>query len=726
MRLAVLLAAALMTVPAAAQTPPARAAAPAPNQTNAARPQPNAPEVSAAPGAPDPYQWLEPYRDPRALAQVEQWNRRTVSDLEADPRFARWQEQLLTILQASDRIAYPAQRGEHIDNFWRDETNTHGLWRRTTLDSYRSASPRWETVLDLDALSREEGKNWVWGGADCLQPTYDRCLVSVSDGGQDADVVREYDPNARRFVQGGFSLPEGKQNVSWLDRDTLLVAREWGPGTLTASGYPFVLRRVARGAPLDSGPEVFRGQPTDVSVSPSVLRDPDGRVRAVMAVRSVSFFESEFHVLRDDGRNLRIPVPAKSSLQGYIDGQVVFSLEEPWTVAGQTFPTGALVSFDIDQFVARPDQVRPTLVYAPGARESVEGVTSTRNRLLVTLYENVRGRVYSFRHADGRWTRERVPLPDNAGVRVVSASDETDRFFVNVASFLQPDTLYMADADTTRSEVVRTLPARFDAANLVTEQFEATSSDGTRVPYFVVRRRDVPLNGNNPTLLYAYGGFQVSMTPGYSGGLGRVWLENGGVYVLANIRGGGEFGPDWHQAGLNVNRQRIYDDFAAVAQDLTTRGITSPRRLGIRGGSNGGLLTGVQLTQRPDLYNAVVIQVPLLDMLNFERIGAGASWVGEYGTPSNPAQREFLARISPYHNVRADRRYPTPMIMTSTNDDRVGPSHARKLAARMEALGLPFYYYEDTAGGHSGDANLRQVARESAMMYVYLARRLMD
>lgn len=725
MRLAPAFVAALMTVtvPAAAQTP---TPAGQPNQTNAPRPQPNAPEVSTAAGAPDPYQWLEPYRDARALAQVEQWNRRTVADLEADPRFARWQEQLLTILQAPDRIAQPAFRGEHVDNFWRDETNTHGLWRRTTLDSYRSDTPRWETVLDLDALSRAEGKNWVWGGADCLQPTYDRCLVSVSDGGQDADVVREYDPNARRFVEGGFSLPEGKQSAAWIDRDTLLVAREWGPGTLTQSGYPFVLRRVARGRPLDQGVEVFRGQASDVAVNPVVLRDPDGRLRALIASRAVSFFESEFHILRDDGRNIRIPVPAKSSLQGFLDGQVVFSLEEPWTVAGQTFPTGALVSFDLDRFVAAPQQLRPTLVYAPGPRESIEGVSSTRNRLVVSIYENVRGRVYSFRHADGRWSRERVPLPDNAGVRVVTASDESDRFFVNVASFLQPDTLYLADSSTARAEAVKTLPARFNAEGLVTEQFEATSTDGTRVPYFVVRRRDVQLNGNNPTLLYAYGGFQVSMTPGYSGGLGRVWLENGGVYVLANIRGGGEFGPAWHQAGLNVNRQRIYDDFAAVARDLTARRITSPRRLGIRGGSNGGLLTGVQFTQHPELWNAAVIQVPLLDMLNFERIGAGASWVGEYGTPSNPAQREFLARISPYHNLRADRRYPTPMIMTSTNDDRVGPSHARKFAARMEALGLPFYYYEDTAGGHSGDANLRQVARESALMYVYLARRLMD
>ena len=712
-----------MTLPAAAQTPPARTAGE--NQTHAARPNTQAPALSTDPAAPDPYQWLEEFRSPRALAQVEQWNARTVAELEADPRFETYRAQTLAILEAPDRIPAPTFRGQHVDNFWRDERNTHGLWRRTTLDSYRTASPRWETVLDLDALSRTEGKNWVWGGADCLQPAYDRCLVSISDGGSDADVMREFDPTARQFVANGFSLPEGKQNATWIDRDNLLVAREWGPGTMTASGYPFVLRRVARGQPLAQGRELFRGQASDVAVYPAVLRDPDGRLRALMAVRGVTFFESEHHILRDGG-NVRIPVPAKSSFQQFFDGQMIFSLEEPWTVAGQTFPLGALVSIDLDRFLADPANPRPTLVYAPTARESVQSVASTRNRLLVSMSENVTGAVYSLRRQNGRWSRERLELPRNSTIRLMAARDEDDALFVNVANFLNPDSLWFGDAATGRLQSVKTLPARFNAEGLVTEQFEATSRDGTRVPYFVVRRRDVAYDGTNPTLIYAYGGFQVSQNPSYSGALGKNWLENGGVYVLANIRGGGEFGPAWHQAGLNVNRQRIYDDFIAVGEDVIRRRISSPRRLGISGGSNGGLLTGVMLTQRPDLWNAAVIRVPLLDMIHFERIGAGASWAGEYGSVTNPEQRAFLAGISPLHNVRADRRYPVPFLMTTTNDDRVSPAHARKMAARMEALGLPFHYYEDTAGGHSSDANLRQVARETAMMYVYLSRRLMD
>ena len=725
MRLVALLAALAVTaVPAAAQN---ATSSPTPNQTNAARPRADAPAVSTAAGATDPYAWLEPYREPRALAQVETWNRATLAELQADRRFETYQQQILTILQAPDRIAAPAFRGNAVDNFWRDQTNTHGLWRRTTLDSYRTDTPRWETVLDLDALSRADGKNWVWQGANCLAPAYDRCLVNISDGGSDANVVREFNPLTRQFTAGGFNLSEGKQNVDWIDQNTLIVGREWGPGSMTASGYPFILRRVTRGQPMEQAPELFRGQASDVSVSPTTLRDPDGRLRAVMAIRGVSFFESEFYILRDGQPPLRVPVPMKASLQGFLDGQMIFSLEEPWTVGGRTYASGALVAIDLDGFLARPAAPSATLVYAPGAREAVDGVASTRSRLIVTAYDNVRGRLYSLRRgANGQWTRTRLPLPDNSGVRVVTASDQNDQLFVNAASFLQPDTLYIADAATASVSPVKRLPARFNAADLVTEQFEATSTDGTRVPYFVVHRRGIRYDGTNPTLMYAYGGFQVSQTPGYSGGLGRVWLENGGVYVLANIRGGGEFGPAWHQAGLNVHRQVVYDDFASVARDLFRRNITSPRRLGIRGGSNGGLLMGVEFTQHPELWNAVVIQVPLLDMLGFEHIGAGASWVGEYGSTSDPAQRAFLANLSPYHALSADRRYPTPFLLTSTNDDRVSPAHARKFAARMEALGLPFYYYEDTAGGHSGDANLRQVAFESALYYVYLSRRLMD
>ena len=673
----------------------------------------------------DPFLWLEDVEGEKALAWVREQNARTLALLETDPRYQKLYEATLAIITAEDRIPYPHFRGEELANFWQDAAHIRGLWRKTSLASYRTAEPEWETVLDIDALAAAEDKNWVYQGGQTLPPEERLALVNLSDGGKDASVVREFDTVAEAFVDKGFVLPEGKQSTTWLDADTLFVARDWGPGTMTASGYPYIIKRWRRGMPLDAAEEVFRGTPNDVSVRAGVLRDPDGTVRGVVMHRAIDFYVSERFLLTDAGP-IKLPLPGKSSLHGFVSGQLVFHLEEPWERGGTTYPSGALVSLDLGQCLANIATAPATLIYAPGPRETIEGIAASRSRLLVAIYRNVRGGAVSYRLEGGGWHATPLPLPENVSVSLIATSHHDDSAFVDVAGYLLPNTLYLADLAVGTAEAVKSMQGRFDAAKAVVEQFDAISKDGTAIPYFVVRPRDLAFDGGAPTLLYGYGGFQVSMNPSYSGALGKVWIEPGGVWVVANIRGGGEFGPDWHQAALKENRQRAYDDFIAVAEDLIRRKITSPRRLAIMGGSNGGLLMGVMLTQRPDLFRAIVCQVPLLDMLRYHKLLAGASWMAEYGDPDNPVERPFLERISPYQNLRAGTAYPEVFFLTSTKDDRVHPGHARKMAAKMASMELPFLYYENIDGGHAAAANLKERARRNALEFTYLFQKLVD
>jgi prolyl oligopeptidase len=484
-----------------------------------------------------------------------------------------------------------------------------------------------------------------------------------------------------------------------------------------------VVKSWKRGTPLSEAREIFRGRKTDVAVQGMVLRDADGKVQAVAAVRAVSFFETEYHLITDKGP-VKLPFPLRSSIQGLVDGQLVFTVEQDWPEGGAK--EGDLLAYDLAALKADPAKARPELVLRPSPRQSIEQVATTRNRLVVALYEDVKGGVLSFKHEAGKWSSTRLDLPKDSSLGIASASDRDDRLLANVTGYLSPNSLVLADAASGAHETLKTLPARFDASRHVVEQFWATSKDGTKVPYFVVRPKALTFDGTAPTLLYAYGGFQQSMTPAYSGTTGKLWLEQGGVYVVANIRGGGEFGPAWHNAGLKLNRQRVYDDFFAVSEDLIARRITSPRRLGIMGGSNGGLLMGVALTQRPELYNAIVIQVPLFDMIGYTHIGAGASWVGEYGDPAIPAERAVIETYSPYQNLKAGQRYPEVYLETSTKDDRVHPAHARKAAARLKELGYPYFYYENIDGGHAAAANLNETARRVALEFTYLTRKLVD
>jgi len=673
----------------------------------------------------DPYIWLEDVNGARAMGWVKAENTKTLGVLEKDPRFAGLYADALTIAQAKDRIPAPSFLRDGVFNFWQDADHVRGIWRTTSVADFAKPAPAWTTVLDLDALSTAEHANWVWKGADCRWPAETRCLLNLSDGGEDAVTVREFDLKTHAFVEGGFNLPHGKQDVAWEGDDTILAAREWTPGELTASSYPYVVKRLMRGEPLSAAVEVYRGKPSDISVQPFTLHDSQGH-QLTLIRRGVTFFESEYYLVTPGGVQ-KIDLPLKANPADMVDGRLLIKTEQDWTTAGQTFPSGSLVSVSAAALKADPGHLKPTLMLAPGPRESIDNVGASRDRVYVTTFENVRGRafVYTPTGAEG-WSRRKLDLPDNATVALVSTSGRTDQAYLNVTSFLTPPTLYLADAGDGALAAVKSMPAKFDASRDEVEQHEATSKDGTKIPYFIVHPKGMAMNGANPTLLYAYGGFQVSETPGYSPTLGKLWLEHGGVYVLANIRGGGEFGPAWHEAGLKTHRQRIYDDFAAVAQDLIARGVTSPRRLGIQGGSNGGLLMGVEFTQHPELWHAVDIQVPLLDMLRFEKIAAGASWVGEYGSVANPDERAFLAGISPYNNLKAGVAYPEALIWTTTKDDRVGPQHARKFAARLSGMGVPYLYYEVIEGGHGSGANLKEKAHTTAMEMTYFTRKLMD
>jgi len=673
----------------------------------------------------DPYLWLEDVSSDRAMGWVKAENAKTLAVLESDRRFKSLHDSALKIAEAKDRIPTPHFLGGRIFNLWQDAAHVQGVWRSTSLESFGQKDPNWSTVIDIDALSRKEGKNWVWRGANCRYPEETRCLVSLSEGGEDADVTREFDLVTGKFVPGGFEFPRSKQWHVWEDQDHVIVGLDWGPGAMTESGYPYVLKRVARGASLDQAVEVFRGSPKDVGVNAFEMRDGAGN-HAILIQRDLSFFERELFLLTEKGP-VKIGVPLKSQVRGMVDGRVLIEPKEDWTIKGQTFKAGVLVSVEFNAMQANPGELSPRLVYAPGPRETLDGVEQTKNRLIVTTYENVRGRMHVYRPtSNGGWTSNKVDLPDNASVEVVTTDDRTDVAYLTVTGFLTPTTLLRLDAATGKTAPSKALSPRFDASRHVVEQFEAVSTDGTKVPYFVVRPKTLRHDGSNPTIIYAYGGFEVSETPTYNSVVGKLWLEQGGVYVLANIRGGGEFGPAWHDAGLKTKRQIVYDDFAAVAKDLISRGVTSPRRLGIEGGSNGGLLMGVEFTQHPELWNAVDIKIPLLDMIRIEKIAAGASWVGEYGSMANPDERAFWLKTSPYHNLKAGVTYPEPLIWTTTKDDRVGPQHARKFAARLAEMGIPYLFYEVTEGGHGAGANLKEKARTNALEYTYFARKLID
>lgn len=681
--------------------------------------------------AADDHLALEEVEGVEAMAFVQASNERALASLTGDPRYETFRAEAFEVLSSTARIPGPSFLGNGIGNFWQDAEHPKGLWRRTTLDSYRTDAPQWETLIDVGALAEAEGVDWVWKGASCLPPDETRCLISLSDGGKDAVVVREFDTTTKTFVEGGFSLPEGKHRISWLDRDTLLIATDFGPGTLTESGYPFIVKTLARGQRLAEATEIYRGDQSDggYGVSASVFRDGQGGVQAIIVNRPLDTFRAERWLVEDGGVQ-KLNLPARASLHGILNGKLVFTVEEDWTWYANVRPAGTLMAVNLWELEPNDGMTitnAATTVFAPGPRQSVEDVAVFDDRIVVSILDNVRGRISLFRdRGEFGWPETVVEVPANVAVGLGDTSRGSGRLFWSQQGFLTPPSLGLIDVATATTQPVKSARALFDASTHVVEQFEARSSDGTMIPYFVVRPREMAMDGSAPAILFGYGGFQISFPPAYKPEMGRLWLENGGVFVQANIRGGGEFGPAWHQAALRENRQRSFDDFAAVARDLEARGITSPRRLGIYGRSNGGVLTSVSITQNPQLFNAAVIESPLIDMLRYPEMPAGASWIGEYGDPRLPGDAGFIARYSAYQQLRPDADYPRVYITTNTRDDRVHPGHARKFAARLGDQGHDHLYYEETAGGHSNDADPVANARRWARHYTYLAQQLMD
>ncbi|GGD14302.1 prolyl oligopeptidase family serine peptidase [Aquisalinus flavus] len=665
----------------------------------------------------DPYLWLEEIEGEKALDWVEAQNARSLAILEGDERFEPMKAEALAILNSDERIQTAALRGDHAYNFWQDDANKRGLWRRMPAADYLAGSRDWDVILDIDALAEEEGENWVYSGTDCLAPDYERCIITLSRGGSDAAVRREFDIAAKSFVEDGFMLEEAKASTAWIDRDTMLSGMDLGEGTMTESGYARTVRLWKRGEAIADAPVIFEGETSDVGVFP--WTDHAGDKIWAGIVRAVTFYESEYYLMDDDGALVQLPLPPKASMVGVTGGQFIISLKQDWDHQGATYPTGALVAMD-------PETYEVTSLFEPTERQALDGISAADGVVYAELLDNIKGKVLKFTPGTDGWVQETIALPQTGVVSVASVNESKGDLLVYFESPLTPETLYHVAADSLDPETLASSPAFFNAEGMVTRQYEATSTDGAKIPYFVTAKESVLENGPAPTVQYGYGGFQVSILPTYSGVTGKLWLERDGVYVIANIRGGGEFGPKWHQAGLKGNRQIIYDDFFAVSEDLAARGISAPDHLGILGGSNGGLLTGVSMVQRPDLYNAIGIGVPLLDMLRYDKLLAGASWVGEYGDPDIAEERPFLEQISPYQNLATDADYPVPFIFTSTKDDRVHPGHARKFGARLEEYGHPFLYFENTEGGHSASANREQSARRYALQYVYFLRQLKD
>jgi prolyl oligopeptidase len=694
----------LLALPALAETPQAAPALP-----------------STTPGAVDPFAYLEDIHGARAMAWVEKQNRRTAAVLETDPRFEPFRKEALAIFTAKDRIPIPGFLGDQIDNLWQDETHPHGLWRVTTAKDYRADNPHWRTLINLDALSKTEGRSLFFKGASCLAPEDRLCLVRLSEGGGDAVEIREFDAKVGAFIDGGFHFAKSKQDAAWLDRDTLLLASDFGPGTLTQSGYPFIVKLIKRGETTDRAAVAFRGAPTDVRVFPRVFRKSDGAVAEVLIGHNVGFFSTIYMRLLPDGATAPLDLPPKNKVFGYLAGRLIVEADEAWPATNQhgAFAAGALVAVD-------PKTGGADLIFQPNSREALVAVAVTKDRLLVHRLENVLGVIDAYQPEATGWRHKTLALPGGASLDVTAADRGSDQAFVTSESFLDPTALWAVDAATGAVAKVKSLPARFDASKDVTEQHFATSADGTRIPYFLVRPKAMKRDGSTPVQMFGYGGFQLSETPAYKPELGKLWLERGGAYVVANLRGGGEFGPAWHEAAMGEHRQRAFDDFAAVAEDLIATKVTSPRRLGIYARSNGGILTSVSITQHPELFNAAVIESPLIDMLRYNHLSAGASWMAEYGNPDVPADRAVIAKYSAYTQLKPGVKYPEPYITTNTEDDRVHPGHARKFAAELEALGDPYLFYENTFGGHAMDADPDLSARRWARHYVYLSEKLMD
>ena len=673
----------------------------------------------------DPYQWLEDVGGEKALEWVKARNAVAQKRIEADGGFDKLRTDLLAILDSNERIPFVTKHGEYYYNFWRDRKNERGLWRRTTLNEYQKSAPEWEVLLDLDALGKSEGENWVWKSVSLLRPDYKRALVSLSRGGADAVVVREFDLEQKTFLTDGFSLPEAKGSVSWVDQDHIFISTDFGTGSMTDSGYPRIAKLWKRGTPVSEAKVLYEGKQQDMSVG-AMHDDTPGHERNFVS-RNLAFYNDELYWLKSPEELIKIDVPNTAN-KSVVREMLIIELREPWTVASKTFAAGSLLVADFDAYMSGKRDLE--VLFEPTESTALSSFGATKNALILNVLEDVKNRIYVLKRTDrdGKkvWSKEPlVGAPAFGTVNVTAVDpDESDEYFMTSTDYLNPTTLSMGTLGQAPKELKR-LPPFFDSSKFEISQNFATSDDGTKVPYFMVAPKGLELNGEHPTLLYGYGGFEISLQPNYNASVGRAWLSEGGVYVVANIRGGGEYGPRWHQAALKENRLRAYEDFAAVAKDLVARKVTRKERLGVQGGSNGGLLVGNMVTLYPELFAAGVCQVPLLDMKRYNKLLAGASWMAEYGNPDYPEQWAYIRKFSPYQNVQPNVQYPKVLFTTSTRDDRVHPGHARKMMAKMESQGHSVWYYENIEGGHGGAANNKQSAYMQSLAYTFLKQELM-
>ena len=672
----------------------------------------------------DPYLWLEEVESEKALEWAKERSDQDTAVIEAVPEFEDIHAELLEIYNSKDRIPTPAVRGAWIYNFWQDAEHVRGVWRRTFLSEFVKEKPAWETVLDLDALAEAEGENWVWSEVECLGPDHRRCMIGLSRGGADATVVREFDTVAKEFVDGGYRLDEAKHQIDWMDENTLWVASDFGEGSLTASGYARIAKSWKRGTALEEAATVFEGSVDDVFVFAFSDHTPEGRTDFVSVIPE--FFRGTSYI-KLGKRLVKLDIPEDAQMRGIFKERMLVSLRNDWQVGDTTYPRDALLAIGLDDFLRGERDF--DVLFKPQERVSLDQVGSTRNHLIYTTLDNVHSRMYRLAPTEDGWATEELELPGIGSVRLDQRgtpgsffSDSRDDFFFTYTDFVTPTSLYLMDREGTPKRI-KTSPAWFDATGMSVVQNEAVSKDGTRIPYFVFMPPGFEADGVNPTVIYAYGGFEVSRLPRYSAADGAGWVARGGVYVLANIRGGGEFGPKWHQAAMQEKHQNNFDDLIAVAEDLIERKITSPQHLGIMGGSQGGLLVGGAFVQRPELFSAVACAVPLLDMKRYNKLLAGASWMAEYGNPDTD-DWDYIKLWSPYQNLDKKADYPEVFFWTNTRDDRVHPAHARKMVARMTEQGHKVYYYENTEGGHSAGANLGARAYTDALEYAYLWMKL--
>lgn len=667
----------------------------------------------------DKYLWLEEVDGDKAMEFVNEQNKNTYDELSKWKSYKSIYNKSLEIYNSSDKIATPSIRGKYIYNFWKDKDHVRGIWRRCLSSEYKNKNIQWETLIDIDAMAKKDNVKWVFKGAVGLSPDYNRFLIQLSKGGGDAVEVREFDAEKKQFLKDGFYLEESKGSVAYLDENTLIVSVNFGKGTMTTSGYPSQVKLWKRNTPLKEAKLLYEGKNKDVGTFSGILKDGD--TKYVYISRALTSFTSN-KIIWKDGKTIELDLPVDSQINGILNNQLLVKLKSDWQIFFKTYKSGSLVSLNMTELLKGKKEV--TLVLEPDALSSIKSVATTKNKLIINLLTNVTSHLYNCSFNKGVWKREEVKAPDFGTIELVTSDENSDEYYFSFENFITPSTLYAADASTKTVTPVKELPSFFDASNYEVKQYQAKSKDGTMVPYFMVASKGMKLDGTNPTLVYAYGGFEVSQQPFYAASYGDSWLKEGGVFVLANIRGGGEFGPKWHQDGMKEKRQNVFDDLYAVSEDLIAKKVTTPQHLGVMGGSNGGLLVGVAFTQRPDLYNAVVCEVPLLDMQRYNKLLAGASWMGEYGNPDVPAEWEYIQKYSPYQNVKEGVKYPEVLFITSTRDDRVHPGHARKMAAKMNDMGHKIYYYENIEGGHAGSSTNDQLAKRNAIRFSYLLMKL--